>query len=390
MEQPRGFEVPGKESHVWELHKGLYGMPQGGRTWNRTMHAHLTAKGFTRTAAEYCVYHRTTSAGTVVFGVHVDDMLAIGSTPAARTEFIADLREAWAISDLGDARFCVGIAIDRDREARTVRISQTALIDKIIAQFGLADAHPVTTPMESGCKLSREDSPSSDDERRAAQSWPYRALVGSLNYVAVGSRPDISFAVQQLAQFLDCYGRKHWDAAKRVARYLKGTRDLCLFLGGDRASYLLGYTDSDWARCPDTRRSIGGYCFSLGSGMVSWCARKQPTVADSSTEAEYVAAAEASKEAAWLRAVLLAVGFPQSHASPLCADNTGAITLSCDPSFHARTKHIEVKHHILRDYCNSDALIMHWVPSADNTADIFTKPLASPQFVLLRGYLGLH
>ncbi|CDO77251.1 hypothetical protein BN946_scf184753.g1 [Trametes cinnabarina] len=149
MEQPQGFEEPRREDWVWELHKGLYGMPQGGRTWNRTMHSHLVSAGFTRIDSEYCIYYRTSPEGTVITGVHVDDFLAIASSPAAGALFKADLRRAWTISDLGEARFCIGIAIERDRATRTIRISQTALIDRVITQFGLADAHPVATPMET-------------------------------------------------------------------------------------------------------------------------------------------------------------------------------------------------------------------------------------------------
>ncbi|OJT05515.1 Copia protein [Trametes pubescens] len=389
MEQPRGFEVAGKEDWVWELHKGLYGMPQGGRTWNRTMHQHLVSVGFERVPSEYCLYFRTTSEGTVITGVHVDDFIAIASTPAAGSKFKDDLRREWTISDLGEARFCIGISIERDRATRSIRISQTALIDRIVTQFGLSDAYPVATPLETGCNLTREMGASTPDEKLAASSWPYRALVGSLNYVAVGSRPDISYAVQQLSQFLDCYGHEHWEAAKRVVRYLKGTRTLSLHLGGDRPAFLLGYTDSNHARCLDSRRSVGGYCFSLGTGMVSWSARKQATPADSSTEAEYMAAAEAAKECVWLRSILLAIGFPQTRPSPLSVDNASAITLTSDQKGHSRTKHIDIKHHIIRDYVATDQVFVHWIPTHDNTADIFTKPLPGPHFAVLRGYLGL-
>lgn len=389
MEQPKGFEDSAYPDYVWQLWKGLYGMPQGGRTWNRTMHEHLTSVGFQCLDEEYCLYMRTSSEGTVVTDVHVNDFLAIASTIAAGDRFKANLRRAWSISDLGEARFCIGISIQRDRSVRTICISQTALIDRIIEQFGMADAFPVSTPMEFGKKLSQTQAPLTDNEKREALAWPYRALVGSLNYVAVGSRPNLSFAVQQLSQFLDCYGQAHWDAAKCVVRYLKGTRSLSLSLGGDRPAYLLGYSDSDWAGCVDTRWSTAGYCFSLGSGMISWCSRKQPSPANSSTEAEYIAAAEAAKQCVWLRCVLTAIGYALPDASPLLVDNRSAITLSGDPSFHARSKHIEIKYHILRHYTNSNQICVLWVPTANNISDIFTKALAGPQFSVLRSYLGL-
>nr|VWO95646.1 Alcohol oxidase [Ganoderma boninense] len=241
--------------------------------------------------------------------------------------------------------------------------------------------------MDAGLRLCRDFAP---HDHAAVSHLPYRALVGSLNYVATGSRPDISFAVQQLAQYLDCFTTGHWDAAVRVVRYLMGSRDLRLVLGGSSSRRLVGWSDSDHARCPDTRRSIGGYVFSLGSGAISWAARKQPTVASSTTEAEYIAAADSAKECVWLRHLLDAIGFRQSAASPLLVDNSGAIVLSGDQSFHARTKHIDVKYHYLREKTSSSEIDVRYVPSKDNVADIFTKPLPRPQFVRLRGFLGLR
>lgn len=389
MEQPPGFVEPGFEDHVWQLNRSLYGLPDGGRCWYKTMDKELLAIGFARAPTEACIYMRTTEKGTVLTGVHVDDHLGASSTTAARLEFIADLCRLWKLSDVDAARFVVGIHILRHPETRTVSLSQTALIDRIVEKFNLVDAAPISSPMDPGLKLSRDQCPSTPEERAAMVNVPYRALVGSLNYVAVGTRPDISYAVQQLAQFLDSYGPVHWEAAKRVVRYLRGTRTLSLRLGGPRVAHLVGFSDSDWARCVDTRRSVGGYCFSLGSGVISWCARKQPTVSDSSTEAEYIAAAEAAKEAVWLRSLLEFVDLRQPKASPLLLDNSGAIVLSGDPSFHARSKHIEIKHHILREYTAAGKLDVRYVNTKDNIADIFTKPLPTPAFELLRGYLGL-
>lgn len=387
MEQPSGFEVVGKESWVWELRRGLYGMPQGGRTWNKTMNSHLEAVGFAHVPSEVCLYARHSREGTVFTGVHVDDFLYASSSDAARDQFVTLLGDKWTITNLGEARFCIGIALERNLAACTISLSQTALIDKILVTFRLSECSPVSTPMDPGLKLQR---PSSSADHDAAAHLPYRALVGSLNYLAVGTRPDIAYAVQQLAQFLDCYASVHWEAAKRVARYLKGTRDLKLTLGGAHTARLLGFTDSDWARCPETRRSIGGYCFNLGSGAISWAARKQKTVSDSSTEAEYIAAADAAKECVWLRSVLAAFSLLTPGATPLYADNRGAIILSDDSSFHARTKHIDIKHHILRDFTSKQLLSLHFIPSTNNVADIFTKPLAFPLFSKFRSWLGLQ
>ncbi|OBZ68344.1 Retrovirus-related Pol polyprotein from transposon TNT 1-94 [Grifola frondosa] len=367
MYQSEGFEEAGKEDWVWELHHGLYGMPQGGRTWNVTMDTHLTSIGFTRLQCEYCIYYHVTDTGIIITGMHIDDFIIVSSSRPAVDEFKHQLRDAWSISDLGKARFCVGIAIDRDRATHTARLSQVALIDKILAQFHLADAHSVSTPLDPSLRLSHIDhSPKTDKAKAAAAKLPYRALVGSLNYVAVGSRPDISFAVQHLSQFMDCYGQTHWDAAKRVARYLKGTRDLRLHLSGPCTAHLIGFTDSNHG-----------------------ASRKQATVSISSTESEYIATTDAAHEGVFLRALLLALGLGQQSATPLLGNNTSAHSLSGDPSFHSCTKHIAIRHHHICKLVATEQISISYVPSKDNVANAFTKPLPQQPFLRLRNFMGL-
>jgi hypothetical protein len=155
MEQPEGFVDEDHPDWVWELQKGLYGIKQGGLVWNRTMNEAMLSWGFKRLKCERCIYNRRTDAGILLVAVHVDDFLTVGSTKNAINTFKDELRTKWTVSDLGEARFCLGIALDRDRSTRTIRLSQTALIDRIIHQFGLKDAVPVSTPMESGLYLSR-------------------------------------------------------------------------------------------------------------------------------------------------------------------------------------------------------------------------------------------
>ncbi|TFY55680.1 hypothetical protein EVJ58_g8092 [Rhodofomes roseus] len=393
MEQPKGFEEPGKESWIWELVRGIYGTKQGGRTWNDTLNEYMLSLGFTRLSCEHCIYYRKNARGIVLTGVHVDDFLLTSSTAVAKEEFKAELRRKWAIAELGDARFCIGIQIDRDRAKRTVALSQTALIDKIIAEFRLdgMDCAPISTPMDAGLRLSRtQHCPKTQDEKDRAARLPYRSLVGCLMYLAIGTRPDIALAVQQLSQFLDCYSLIHWDAAKRVVRYLKGTRAFRLELGGPDAANLNGFADASHAGCYDTRRSVGGYCWNLGSGIVSWAARKQPTVSTSTTEAEYIAAAESSKEAIWLRFLLDGIGFPQPVASLMRVDSTSAMSLSTDSTFHARVKHIDIKWHYLREVVAAKRVALQHVPGHLNVADAFTKPLERKPFLTLRARMGLR
>jgi hypothetical protein len=392
MEQPEGMEEEGFEDYVWMLQRGLYGMKQAGRLWNKTMDSAMVEWGFTRLSSESCIYYRQNEQGIVIAVVHVDDFLSVADSEEENARFEAQMKTRWVTSSLGEPKFCIGIAIKRNRADRTVSLSQTALIDKIITQFGQSEAHPISTPMDPGLKL-RRPAPNSITplEREKLSKIPYRSLVGCLIYLAVGTRFDISYAVQQLSQFLDCYTHAHWNAAIRVVRYLKGTRNLALTLGGETDLRLIGYTDSDWANCLDTRRSVGGFGFTLGSGLVSWNAKKQKTVASSSCEAEYTAAFEASKEAIWLRTLLTELKFihPSTSTTILC-DNKAAIFLSSDPAMHSRVKHIDIQYHFLRERVQSKELALAYINTKDNIADIFTKALTPGPFARLRAFGGLR
>jgi hypothetical protein len=392
MEQPPGFEEPGKEDWVMRLMKSLYGMKQASRIWNKTFHKTITSIGFERLVCEWCVYRRQSPSGTIMFAVHVDDIIAISSSPEENSRFKNQLREHWDISDLGEVKHALGISVIRDRPSHTITLSQTPLIDRIIDQFGQRDAHPVDVPMATGLQILRPDKsiPVSPLLASWSQRTPYRSLIGTLNYLAVATRPDISFAVGRLASVLDCYRPEHWDAAIKVVRYLKGTRLLSLELGGSNAIRSLGFADSDWANCPETSRSIGGYCFSLGSGMVSWASRKQPHTADSTCYAEYIALHEASHEVIFFRQFLDGLMLGTMDPTPLYCDSDSARQLTEDQRWHSKVRHFRVKYHSTRELVDFGELLVIGVRSTDNTSDIFTKPLGRSAFEHLRHFLGLR
>jgi hypothetical protein len=390
MEQPKGFEEPGKEDWVWELCKGLYGMKQAGRIWNKTLNQAMLDWGFKRLPCEWCIYYRKTDIGIVIVAVHVDNFLSVASSRAANEQFKDQLKSCFDISE-GKVDLCLGIRIERDCESRTVSLSQQSLIDQTISKFGQSDAYSAPTSMVEGATavLKRPD-PSeqlSDQDKSDLAQLPYRSLIGSLMYIAIGTRLDISFAVSKLSQFLDCYRRVHWQAALQVVQYLKGTRSLRLLLGGPSFN-LVGFSNSSWAE-EETRRSHMGYCYTVGSGVVSWSSRRQATVAGSSTEAEYIAVSEASREGVWLRSLLRELDLLPPTPTTIFCDNNGAIALSFDQAFHARVKHVDVRYHFIREQVDAANLLVKRVPSADNMADIFTKPLGRPLFEKHRARLGL-
>lgn len=390
MEQPEGFEEEGKEDCVCELVKGLYGMKQAGRIWNKTLNERMVTWGFTRLACEPCIYYRERASGTVIAAVHVDDFLCIASSKDENDRFKTQMRETWTISDLGAPRYILGVSVEWNKEQKTVALCQTSFIDRIVQMFGQREAHPLSLPMEPGLKLRRPDRDTqTQEEKQIIAKLPYRSLVGCLLYVAIATRPDIAYAVQQLSQFLDNYNRSHWDAGICLVRYLKGTRDLKLRLGGPSITPQ-GFTDADWASCPDTRRSTGGYTWSLGTGAVSWSVQKQKTVATSSCEAKYMAAYESTQECIWLRMLLKGIGLDfTSNATTLFCDNKSAITLSEDPTAHARVKHFDVKYHFIRERAQLGEITIKYVNMRDNVADLFTKALPRPLFLRLRQMLGV-
>ena len=351
----------------------------------------MTQWGFEHLECEWCVYRCQSASSITIFVLHINDILSASSNPNDNSWFHDKLKAQWDISDLGPTKFALGIAITRDRPNRLLSLSQTAKIDRLVEQYNQNDAHPVDTPMVAGLQLRRPDKnlPTPPEITEWVERTPYRSLVGSLMYLSIATRPDIAYAAGRLASFLDCYRPEHWAAAIRVLRYLKGTRLYSLTLGGRNLLVLSGYSDSDYANCVDTSRSVGGYCFTLGSGMVSWGSRKQATVADSTCYAEYMALHDAAHEAIFLRQLLAGLHFLPSSPSRLLCDNDAATRLTEDHVWHPHTKHVRVKYHFVREQVLAGDITVTRVPTKENTADIFTKPLGKVDFQRLRHYLGI-
>ena len=216
----------------------------------------------------------------------------------------------------------------------------------------------------------------------------YRQIIGALQYATI-TRPDIAYSVNKLCQFMHHPTDVHWKALKRLLRYIQGTKHVGLFYSANTSPTLHCYTDSDWGGDPDDRRSTFGFAIYLGTSLISWLAKKQPTIAHSSTESEYNVVANATSELIWLRALLCELGYPIPHATLSC-DNIGALYLSTNPVFHARTKHIELDYHFVREQVASGFLQLQFVSSNDQLADLFTKSLPSSRFQQLLLHLPLR
>jgi hypothetical protein len=216
----------------------------------------------------------------------------------------------------------------------------------------------------------------------------YRQLIGSLIYLT-NTRPDLSYAVSILSRFMQQPRDNHWNAAKRVLRYIQGTKDFGLLYKKTKNFVLGGFSDADFAGSIDDRASTSGYLMNMGSTTVSWSCKKQATVATSTAEAEYISAWEATCEIVWLRRVLQDLGISQTEATSLFIDSQSTIKLAKNPVFHSKTKHVDTKYHHIRSLIAKDVIKPIYCPSEDQISDIFTKPLGRIKFTKFRDELGI-
>ena len=293
------------------------------------------------------------------------------------------------VTDLGELHWLLGIEVKRDRETRTISLSQRSYIDAIIRRFSLKDSKPISTPMDPNSKISTSHSPSTGAQYAAMQNVPYCEAVGALMYAMLGTHPDISFTVTMVSKFSSNPGLTHWEAVKRIYRYLLGTKTLRLSYGGGEKE-LIGYADADGSMAED-RRATSGYAFLVDGGAVSWSTKRQEIVSLSMTESEYVAATHAAKEALWLHLLIGQVfsPFPLDTATALFSDNQSAIALSKDHQYHARTKHIDIHFHFIRWIIDDGKIRLIYCPTNDMVADTLTKVLPSPKVKHFTIELGL-
>jgi hypothetical protein len=381
MEPPVGVVEPEDGDLVCRLQKGLYGLKQATRTWYLKLCSDLAEMGFKLSKLDSSVFYRDAEDGKILLPVSTDDMVIAGSTIATIDRFKRELASRYGVTDLGEIRWLLGFEIKRDRIKRTIAINQAAYLKNVAEKFCVGDAKAVHIPMDPGLV------PTEDDGSRLTNA-DYRGACGSVLWAAIMTRPDVQFSVGVLAQHTQNPTEMHWKALKRVIRYLDTTRDLWLTFGGiDKV--IRGFTDSDWGSQPD-RHSISGYAFLVGTGAITWRSKKQSIVALSTTEAEYIAMADAAKEALWIRHILAEIHPESSLIVPLHCDNQSAIALAKDNKFHQRSKHISIRYHFIRDTVRDNEISIHYVPTADNIADILTKPLPRPQFEYLRNGLRLR
>jgi len=291
MVQPPGFINPNFPHHVCKLHKAIYGLKQEPRDWFSRLSNKLIQLGFVGSKANSSLFLYKTKSVTLFMLIYVNDIIITASDPVAIPDLLQLLNVDFAVKDLGDLHYFLGVEVLKLNSG--LLLSQRRYIMDLLKKTKMHEAKPITSPMASLFVLSAFSRDPMDDPSL------YRSTVGSLQYLSL-TRPDLSFVVNRVCQFMHRPLKPHWQAVKRILRYLQYTLSHGILLHRSSSNVLQAYSDANWAGCPDDRHSTGAYCVFLGSNLVSWSSRKQPTVSQSSTEAEYKAIANTTAELLWI------------------------------------------------------------------------------------------
>lgn len=370
---PPGIETV-NSSKVCKLLKSLYGLKQASRQWYERLSNLLLYLSSKQAHSDHSLFTHITPTSYTALLIYVDDIVLVGDSTTEIIKVKQILDSTFGIKDLGTLNFFLGIEVAHSSHGISLCQRQDCL--NLLHDTGTLGCKPVSTPMEPGSHLYQDDGPLHHD----VQS--YRRLVGRLLYLTT-TRPDITFAVQQLSQFLSRPTERHFKATQHVLHYLKAAPGQGLLLNSSSTLTLHGYSDSDWARCPDSRRSISGYCFFMGDSLITWRSKKQSTVARSSSEAEYRALAAATCEMQWLHFLLVDLQITCDKQAVLYCDNKSALHIAANPVFHECTKHLEIDCHVVREKLNSGLMKLLRVSSTFQLADLFTKALLPQVFFRL-------
>jgi hypothetical protein len=397
MELPEGYEQPGM---VCKLKKALYGLKQAPRNWDKLVHGFITGDmGFKATVSDPSLYSKRSRSGRLMMIYRFVDDMQGSHHMEDKAEFqqsVKLLQDRFRIKQLQTATWMLGMRILRDRKARTITLSQELYVTKALEKFGLQQCRIVSTPEAGGAAHASET-----DLDAPTDSQRYMEVTGTLMYAAISTRPDIAHAVHYLASHMQQPTQRHMLAAERVLRYLAGTKEVGLVFGsrngdtvgdsrGRRAQVqvdVCAFADADWANDKGDRKSVSGWVAKLNGDPVSWSSKKQRVVALSTCEAELYAEAAAIQEVLWLRGLMEELGLHTQTGSTVYGDNQSTIAVSENGVKGERTKHVDVKYHFVTETVERGAVQLRWVPTTQQQADIFTKPLAAPVFQLLRSQL---
>lgn len=382
MRQPHGFgDGTGR---VCKLNRSLYGLKQSSRCWNKCFTDFLSGFNLKATVGDPCVFTYQENDSRLILAIYIDDGLVMSSDKKLAAKLLQAMRERFDIT-CGDANLFLGLQIERGADG-SIFLHQQMYAKRVLAKFNMNQANQVTIPVDPHQELS----PLAHSENSVVSNAPYREAIGSLMYLSIATRPDITFAVNLASRYLEKPTKIHWNAVKRILKYLKGTVDYGIKFDCGQEPIINVYSDADYAGDLDTRRSTTGFVVKFGSSVISWSSQRQQAVALSTTEAEYMAASQAAKEIAWTKTLFKELLSVDGVPAKLFLDNQGAIHLIKNPVFHKRTKHIDVRYHHLKSQYEDKIFSLEYVTSKQQQADILTKPLPRLTFEYQRSALGVQ
>ncbi|GJV89244.1 putative RNA-directed DNA polymerase [Tanacetum coccineum] len=379
VKQPPGFEDPAHPNKVYRVVKALYGLHQAPRAWYERLSTFLLKHGYRRGAIDKTLFIKKDRRDIMLVQVYVDDII-FGSTKSSMVKDFEDLmQKEFKMSSMGELTFFLGLQVKQSNGG--IFLSQDKYVKDILNKFDFRTIKPASTPIEAHKSLGK------DEEGEDVDVHLYRSMIGCLMYLTA-SRPDIMFAVCLCARFQVTPKVSHLHAVKRIFRYLKHQPKLGLWYPKDSPFHLEAFSDSDYAGDNHDRRSTSGGCQYLGRRLVSWQCKKQTIVAISSTEAEYVAAASCCAQVLWMQNQLLDYGFNFMNTE-IHIDNESTICIVKNPVFHSKTKHIQIRHHFIRDCYEQRLINVVKVHTDDNVADLLTKGFDLARFNFLVVTIGM-
>jgi hypothetical protein len=378
MEQPPGF-IEGTNL-ICRLRKSIYGLKQAPRVWYQVIDRFFHSIGFQRSLSDPALYiHQEHEVNQLplLIAIYVDDMIIIGKNMNHINSVKRELHRKFDMTDMGEIKTLLGMEIVRLRDG-SVFLHQNRYLMDMLLRYQMEGCMPITTPM------AEPTAPDGID----IDITEYQSRTGSLMWPSLASRPDFCFAAGYLGRSNSCPKASHSTAQKRVMRYIKGSPDMGILYDASSNEGLIGYSDADYGGDLQDRKSTSGMVFTLFGGSISWASTKQKTVATATVVAEYVALTPAIKEALWLKQLFEEISIPIGSIE-VKTDAQGAMDLATNARFSQKTKHIDIRHHFIRDHINTKEIDLKHVPTREMTADILTKPLPRPAFELLRLKLGL-
>lgn len=381
MKPPLGMKL--SRGKVLRLRKALYGLKQAPRTWWDKFTKTLLSWSWRVSNFDPCVF--IDDKNELYLCLWVDDILIFGKNEDGINEFKTKLSDTFKMTDEGLCTFYLGIHVDQ--KPGSIHLHQSRYVTQMLDRYGFTDTTTSKTPGNPNVKLKKNK----DSTVHPDFKLEYQSKVGSLNFASNQTRPDIAFQTGYSARYASNPTQEHMNAVSHLFQYLKGTKDLGLLYRKEAGLTLRGFVDSDFGNCEDTRKSTTGYVFTLAGAPIDWKSKRQDTVAISTMDAEYLAAGAAAAQAIWIRNFINDLRIPGCHirSVPLYIDNNAALKLTRNPEFHAKSKHIDIKHHFIREKVKDGILDTLRVSSKDNIADLLTKTLGKVSHESLVDKAGL-